>query len=113
MATFNKLARQRSASPAARRKAVTTLKRNLAHMKRVKREAAANDKAIINVLNRHAGGGVGGAGKTVTFNVGDLPSKRPPQAKRKYLTRQPVSYHPSDRAQLAREVVTLLTLILK
>jgi hypothetical protein len=122
MATFGKLARQRSAAPAARRKAVATLKRTLA---RKKREAKAADQAIVGALNRLPNRL---PGRTEVFNIADLPSKRPPK-KRTYVRKAELTPYrdrptiaieglrlgagPVDRVQLAQDVVALLIKILK
>ena len=97
---FPKTARLKAASPAARRKAVATMKRNRAlKLKKARQETAVVDRA---------------KGKVTMFKLSDLPST-PPPAKKKYTRKTPVAHPPlsTDRVQLARELIAAITQILK
>jgi hypothetical protein len=84
---FTAASMKKGHGPASRRKAVATRKRN----QLAKARAA---KA---------------AGKTTVFNLADLPSDKPTPTTKKKGTRN----QPTDRIQLARELIALIDHILK
>lgn len=89
---FNKIARKKASAPAARRKAAITRKRNL---------FLKQKEQVTKTL---------GKGKTTVFNISDLPGERPTGKTRKpYTTKVSIL----DRIQLIRELLAIITQVLK
>lgn len=89
---FSKTARKNASAPAARRKAAATRKRNLL----LKQKAQVTESL--------------GKGKTTVFNIADLPGEQPAPAIKKKCGTKTVS---SDRVQMVRELIALITQVLK